>query len=247
MAHFALQELWAVAMMLCRMAFWLFGKVVALNIYKSTAKAYLCNQGGTVSPFLCRLAWHCSIHSYPSQCGSQLSVMGMVASRVISSLLHCPNSFSSLGSAIGGSVCILPHHSMSTFSHLGNSTTSGGLGFECIQPSLEVSGKLCLSFSCICSSSSVQVSGGICHRSVQTFDSDGTIFDGGSLASHSSQQVGRCFVTLSCCKRSHYECFSRPYDQGSFISEFIPSAAQRYMLCRQGFSSLVCQAVVGAT
>ena len=55
-AHIALQELQAVAIMLCRMAFHLSGKVVALHLDNSTAKAYLCNQGGTVSPFLSRLA-----------------------------------------------------------------------------------------------------------------------------------------------------------------------------------------------
>ena len=55
-AHIALQELQAVAMMLCRMAFCLSGKVVALLSDNSTAKAYLCNQGGTASPFLSRLA-----------------------------------------------------------------------------------------------------------------------------------------------------------------------------------------------
>ena len=38
------------------MAFCLSGKVVALHLDNSTAKAYLCNQGGTVSPFLSRLA-----------------------------------------------------------------------------------------------------------------------------------------------------------------------------------------------
>ena len=42
--------------MLRRMAFHLSGKVVALHLDNSTAKAYLCNQGGTVSPFLSRLA-----------------------------------------------------------------------------------------------------------------------------------------------------------------------------------------------
>ena len=55
-AHIALQELQAVAVMLHRMAFHLSGKVVALHLDNSTAKAYLCNQGGTVSPFLSRLA-----------------------------------------------------------------------------------------------------------------------------------------------------------------------------------------------
>ena len=55
-ANIALQELQTIAMMLHRMAFCLSGKVVALHLDNSTAKAYLCNQGGTVSPFLSRLA-----------------------------------------------------------------------------------------------------------------------------------------------------------------------------------------------
>ena len=55
-AHIALQELPAVAIMLHRMALHISAKVVALHLDKSTAKAYLCNQGGTVSPFLSRLA-----------------------------------------------------------------------------------------------------------------------------------------------------------------------------------------------
>ena len=54
-AHTALQELQAIATMLCRMAFCLSGKEVSLHFDNSTAKAYLCNQGGTVSLFLSRL------------------------------------------------------------------------------------------------------------------------------------------------------------------------------------------------
>ena len=42
-AHIALQEIQAVAMMLHRMAFQLSGRVVALHLDTSTAKAYLCN------------------------------------------------------------------------------------------------------------------------------------------------------------------------------------------------------------
>ena len=64
--------------------------------------------------------------------------------------------------------------------HLGISTTSGGLGVECLQPSLDFSGKLCVSSSCIGSSGSVPVSDGTCERSTQTFDSGGTMLDGGS-------------------------------------------------------------------
>ena len=55
-AHIALQELQAIAMMLHRMAFHLSGKVVALHLDNITAKVYQCNQGGTVSPVLSRLA-----------------------------------------------------------------------------------------------------------------------------------------------------------------------------------------------
>ena len=56
-ANIALQELQAVAMMLYRMAFCSSDKVVALHLDNSTAKAYLCNEGGTVFPILSRLSW----------------------------------------------------------------------------------------------------------------------------------------------------------------------------------------------
>ena len=69
-AHIVLQELQAVAIMLHRMAFHLSGKVVALHLDNSAAKAYLCNQGGTVSPFLSRLA--CQILSLMDKHGITL-------------------------------------------------------------------------------------------------------------------------------------------------------------------------------
>ena len=69
-AHIALQELQAAAVMLHRMAFCLSGKVVALHLDNSTAKAYLHNQGGTVSPFLSRLA--CQILSLTNKHGITL-------------------------------------------------------------------------------------------------------------------------------------------------------------------------------
>ena len=69
-AHIALQELHTVAIMLHRMAFCLSGKVVALHLDNSTAKAYLCYQGGTVSPFLSRLA--CQILSLTDKHGITL-------------------------------------------------------------------------------------------------------------------------------------------------------------------------------
>ena len=71
MAHIALQELQAFAMILHSMAFCLSGKVLALHLDNSTAKAYLCNQVGTVSPFLSRLA--CQILSLTNKHGITLN------------------------------------------------------------------------------------------------------------------------------------------------------------------------------
>ena len=47
--HNTLQEFQAVVLMLHKMAFWLFGEVVALHMDNSSIKAYLCNQDGTTS------------------------------------------------------------------------------------------------------------------------------------------------------------------------------------------------------
>ena len=79
--------------MLHKMAFHLSNKLVALHLDESTAKAYVCNQDGAGSSFLSRVA--CSILNladkhgitvfpvyltYPSQYGSQLSLLGLVGS-----------------------------------------------------------------------------------------------------------------------------------------------------------------------
>ena len=50
--HITSQELQVVALMLHQVAFHLACKVVALHLDNSNAKAYLCNQGGTVSSFV---------------------------------------------------------------------------------------------------------------------------------------------------------------------------------------------------
>ena len=42
--------------MLHKMAFQLSGKVIPLHSYNTTAEAYLCNQGGTASLYISRLA-----------------------------------------------------------------------------------------------------------------------------------------------------------------------------------------------
>ena len=61
------RSLKAITMMLHRMAFYLSGKVVALHLDDNTAKAYLHNQGGTMSPFLSRL--FCQIFSLTDKHG----------------------------------------------------------------------------------------------------------------------------------------------------------------------------------
>ena len=122
-----------------------------------------------------------------------------------------------------------------------------GPGGECLQPSLEISGKLRVSSSSSGPSCSVQVSSRTCQWSTQTFTSGGSMLDGGSLASHSSQHAGRCSSAVSRRKRSRHGCLGRPGTQGSVVSAFNPLAAQQCVLHQQGFSSLVCQAVAGAT
>ena len=176
-AHIALQEFQAITMMLHRMAFCLTGKVVALHLDNNTAKAYLCNQGGTVSSFLSSQAcWILSLtdkHSIsliPAYIPTHLNVeadllsWGSVASRVTSSPSDGSSRLSPLGAMRGGSAGILPYHSMLALLHLGNTTTSECLGDEFLQPCLDISGRLCVSCSCISSSSSVQVPGRICQR-----------------------------------------------------------------------------------
>ena len=69
----ALQKLQEVAMILCRMAFWLSGKMVALHLDNCTAKANLCNHGGMVYPFPSRLDKH-SITLIPTYILTHLNV-----------------------------------------------------------------------------------------------------------------------------------------------------------------------------
>ena len=185
-------------------------------------------------------------HSYPPQCGGRLSVPGSVASRGAPSPSGGSGSFSPLQLSRGGPAGIFPFYSMPALFQFGNSTTSGHLGVECLQPSLDFSGKLCVFSSVSGPSSSVQVSGRACRRSTQTFDSGGAMLDGGSLAFHSSQHIGRCPSAVSHHKRFCHECFGKPGTYGSVISTFNTLAAWQHVLHRQGFSSSVCQAVVVA-
>ena len=131
---------------------------------------------------------------------------------------------------------------MSALLHFGKSRTSRSLGVECFQPSLDITGKLCNSSSCISSPHSVQVSSRTCHRSIQISNSSGTLLDVGSLNSHNFQHVGRHSSSVFCCGGSCHGCFSRLGTPRSTIAAFNPLAIQRWVLCRQGFYSSVCQA-----
>ena len=132
-------------------------------------------------------------------------------------------SFSPLGPSRGGPAGIFSFYSMPALFYFENSTASGTFS---LQPSLDFSGKLCVSSSGSGPSCSVQVSGRTCQWSTQTFDSVGIMLDRGSLASHHSQHVNRCSLAVSHHKRSRCGCFGRPGPQGSAISAFNPLAAQ---------------------
>ena len=65
--YIALHKLQVVVLILFRMVFHLFSKIFAVHLGNSTAKAYLCNQVGTVSTFLSRLA--CYMQLLTNKCG----------------------------------------------------------------------------------------------------------------------------------------------------------------------------------
>ena len=222
-AHIALQELQAVAMVLCKMAFCLCDKVVALHLDNSKAKAYLCNQGGTVSPFLSRLA--CEILSLTDKHG--ITLIPAYIPTYLNVEAHC---LSLGGCLLSGIFFLRWFRQLFTFGafqrwthgHLliplnasiithWNLHYCWGLRVECLQPSVAISGRLHVSSSSISSSGSVQVSGRTCQRSTQTIDSGGTMFDRGSLASHSSQHVGRHSLAVLHHKRSHCVLKGLPY------------------------------------
>ena len=257
-AHIVLQDLQAVAMMLHRMAFHLSLKVVALHLDNSMAKAYLCKEGCTVSPFLFRVAcWILSLTNkhgitlIPAYIPTYLNVEANYLSQdqMLPEWHLLPQAAFNLW-CLPEVDLLAPSHSTQCqhYYSFGISTTSGGpwgwmpstihgmfqVGYMFSPPALV---PLVLS----------QVSGRTCQRSTQTVDSGGTILDGGSLAPHSSQHVGRDSLVVPWHKRSHHGCLIRSGAQGSAISAYNPLAAQWCVLCRQGFSSLVCQELVWAT
>ena len=146
-------------LILHKMVFRLFDKVVSLHLGNSTNNTYLCNQGGTASFLLSRLA--CCILTltsmvlilFPAYIPTHLN-MGAISPRegwFQSGIcfLTFLSSISSLETSWGGAVGILMYQSMSAVIHLRKSTTSGSLGFECFQPPLDLSGELWVSSSYI--------------------------------------------------------------------------------------------------
>ena len=137
-AHILLQELQAVALMLCKMAFWLSSQVVALHLDRSTTKAYLYSQGGTASLFLSWLVCYIFILAdqqgitlIPAYIAAHLNVeadylLGSVGSWVAPGSLHSSGCISSLSSTGDGSVGILTYQSVSVLLCPGRSSTSRG-------------------------------------------------------------------------------------------------------------------------
>ena len=237
-AHIALQELQTIAMMLCRVTFHLSGKVVALHLDNSITKAYLCNQSGTVSPYLSRLA--CQVLSLTDKHGITLipvyiSTHLIVEANYLSQDKILPEwhllpsgdsgSFSPFGPSRGGPAGIFSFHSVPALLHLGISTTSGCLGVDYLHPwmfQVRYMFPLPPLVPLVLSMFLAEHVKGQLRWLILVH----TMLDGGSLAPHSSQHVGRCSSVVPHHKRSHHGCFGRPGAQGSAISAFNPLAAQ---------------------
>ena len=95
------------------------------------------------------------MHTYPSQCGSQLSIVKKIASGMASSSLQSWNRISTFGLTRGRFVGILMYQSMLALLHPGKFTTFGNLGIKCFKLSLDTSIELPTSSSCSTSPSSV--------------------------------------------------------------------------------------------
>ena len=221
-AHIALQELQAVAIMLFRMAFCLSGKVVALHLDNSTAKVCLSNQGGTVSPFLSRLA--CRILSLtdnhgitllPAYIPIHLNVeVDYLSQDQMLLEWHLLPWVAQAAFHLWG----LPEMDLLASSHstqcqhyftLQTPLPVGALGLNAFShpwkfqvsyvfPSPALVPLVLSKFL------AEHVNGQL------TFTSGGSMLEGGSLASHSSQHAGICSSAVPSCNRPHHGCFSRP-------------------------------------
>ena len=81
---------------------------------------------------------------------------------------------------------------------------------------------------------------------IQTSYSSGTMLDGGSLVSHSSQCIGSHSLSVSHCKGSYLGFFGRLGAQGLSLLH-LTLWLLKDVLHRQGLSSSPCQIVAGAT
>ena len=124
------------------MALHLSSKVVALHLDNSTAMSYLCNQGGTVSPFLSSLA--CQILHLTNKHGIIL-LPAYIATHLNVRQIICPGigcfwvgTFSlrwlrwlfAFGDFQRWPAGIFFFYSMPALFHLGNPTASGGIGLN---------------------------------------------------------------------------------------------------------------------
>ena len=172
----------------------------------STAKAYLCNQGGSASHFLSRL--NCCILNLADKHGITL-ILAYIPTHLNVEVfyhgegwLHSGTSFLTwlrlyfiFGAPGGRSLSILTYQSLSAVLHLGKSITS---------ESLEVNAFSYLwtyQVSCVYPPASVPLVLSTFQMSVQPSYSSGSVLDGGFLASHSSQHVGRHSLSVSHPKR----------------------------------------------
>ena len=133
--------------------------------------------------------------------------MGMVDFRVAPSFSHGLCCVSTMGSTKCGSHGMFKYQCQQYYT-LENPLPLGALGLNTFNHSW-TSGELCVFFSCISSPSSVQVSGRSCHSSAQISYASGTLLDGGSFSSYSSQYFGRHSSMVSKNKKSYPGCFSR--------------------------------------
>ena len=220
MVHIALQELQAVTLMLCKIAFQLSRKAVALHLDNSTAKAYLFSQDGTVSLFLSKLA----------SCILNLINKNGITLIPTHILTHLNVETDNLSWGRFVPEWHLPPLIVQAVFQLWGSTRVGSVGILTY---------LSISSSHISSPSSVQVSGRTCHRSIQNSYCSYTLFSRSFFTSHSSQHVGRHSLLVSYCKKSHYEWLNRLGVQGSAVAAFNCLDTQRCVFQRQGFSSSV--------
>ena len=212
----------AVALKLCKMAFRLSGKVAALCLESSTAKAYLCNQGHIAFLFLSRLAYHILnlankhgitlIQAY-MHTHLNLEAYYLLRGRLVLEwhLLPCiaQVAFHLWGPSEVDLLVSSPTNQCQQYYTLENPLPLGGLGLNAFTHCLanQVS---CVSSSSIGSSHYIQVFSRTCHRSIKTSNSGGILLNGGSLASNSSWHVGTHSSLVSHHEIPSHGCLGRP-------------------------------------